>query len=241
MLCKYAIKYIDTMTVVIIIILICVLWSWAFLWNHPNFEKVRYSDIEPHCKSGDLILFHGLDSTNAMYMASYYTHIGIVYRESQDARPVLFEAWNSSAEILYPEEVAHGIAISDLENRVNSYRGYIFYKPLAQAITPEQQERLLAFMNWAYANMHYNPRVIKNGAKKLLLNEQLHTGTNCGEIVYLALIAMGLLSESRIYENRKHHLRWVCALELTDNGNKYLPMAYIWQSYFKLPASVSSK
>jgi hypothetical protein len=176
-----------------------------------------------------------------MYMGSYYTHIGIVYRESQNTRPVLFEAWNSKEEILYPEEVGHGIAISDLENRVNSYRGYIFYKPLARSISAEQQERLFAFMNWAYANMHYNPRVIKNGAKKLLLNDQLNTGTNCGEIVYLALIAMGLLLESRLYENRKHHLRWVCALDHTDNGNKYLPMTYIWQNYFKLPTGFTNK
>lgn len=224
-------------TVLIVLIIIVILWCWNFLWVHPAYDKVAYREIEPFCKSGDLILFHGLDSINAAYMGSYYTHIGMVYRSTPTARPLLFEAWNSSEEVLFPKEIGHGIAITDLENRVQSYRGYVFYKPLAHGITQDQNMRLHTFMQWAYKNMYYNTRVISNGAKKILLNDPLRHGTNCGELIYIALIAMGILADARTTENRKHHLRWVCGLESTDNGNLYLPIKYIWQDYFKLPSA----
>lgn len=223
--------------VFIIVIIIFILWCWNFLWNHPAYDKVAYHEIEPFCKSGDLILFHGLDSINAMYIGSYYTHIGMIYRSSPTDRPLLFEAWNSSEEVLYPKEISHGIAISDLENRIQSYRGYVFYKPLAHELTLKQNALLYSFMQWAYNNMHYNTRVIKNGVKKLLLNDMLRRGTNCGELMYITMITIGLLAEMRINENRKHHLRWVCSLENTDDGNSYMPIKYIWQNYFVLPST----
>lgn len=221
--------------IVIIIILIKLIWCWNFLANHPTFEKQQYADIEPYCKTGDLILFHGLDNNNAVYIGCYYTHIGIIYRETPYSRPYLFEAWNPHHDILYPNEVAHGMAFTDLEHRLLSYRGYVFYKPLEYEISQQTNEDFYKFIYWAMCHMKYNPRVISNGIKKLIFNDKLRTGTNCGEIVYLSLIKLGLLGLPRLYENRKHHLRWLSNLEQTDTYNKYLTPTYIWQDYFRIP------
>jgi hypothetical protein len=218
----------------LIIIIIILIWIWYFNFNHPKCKKIKYEDIEPYCKTGDLILFHGLDNYNSVFIGSYYTHIGIIYRENQYTCPYIFEAWNPVYENLYPNDIAHGMAFVDLENRINSYRGYIFYKPLEKPIDPYINEGFYNFIYWAMYNMKYNPNVFSNAFKKLVFNDDLRIGTNCGEIVYISLIKLGLLKPERFYENRKYHLKWLCNLINTDINNKYLPISYIWQNYFKI-------
>jgi hypothetical protein len=208
--------------------------------NHPQYDKIRYADIEPNCKTGDLILFHCLDNMNAAFMGSYYTHIGIVYRESPQSRPYIYEAWNPYYEIYYPKEIAHGMAFTDLENRISSYRGYVFYKPFANHVSKIANVDFYKFIYWGMQNMKYNRKVIENGINKLVFNDQIRKGINCGELVYLSLIKLGILDESRFYENRKHHLRWVCNLVDTDDGGHYLPISYIWQNYFIIRQNYSS-
>ena len=218
-----------------LIVLIIVVWCWTFLLNHPNAKKLNYADIADSCKTGDLILFHALDNINALFIGGYYTHVGIVYRATQRSRPYIFEAWNPTESDRHPADIARGIALSDLENRIQSYRGYVFYKPLIYPVPQELSCGFYTFIKWALANMHYHTRVISNGASKLLLNDGLRVGTNCGELVYLSLIKLGLLNQDRIRENRKHHLNWVCSLANTDNGNAYAAPLYLWQDYFLLP------
>jgi hypothetical protein len=215
----------------IIIFIILIIWYWNFIHNHPKFPKIKYSDLNP--KTGDLVLFHGLDNMNAAFIGCYYTHIGIVYRESATSRPYIFEAWNQKHEILYPKEVSNGMAFVDLENRLNSYRGYVFYKPLAKPVSKQANLYLRDFINWAMNNMKYNPDVFRNGINKMLFNDPLRIGTNCGEIVYLSLIKLGLLNISKFKKNRRYHLRDMCYLINTDANNWYLPISYVWQNYFK--------
>jgi hypothetical protein len=222
------------MIYIIILLIIILIWCWNLLCNHPKFKKIQYKEIEPYCKTGDLILFHGLDNYNSIFIGCYYTHMGIIYRETPTSRPYLFEAWNPKHEVMYPKEIKHGMAFTDLENRIESYRGYIFYKPLKYPIDNFKNEIFYEFIYWAMNNMKYNTKVISNGLNKLLFNDCLRLGTNCGEIVYLSLIKLGLLNLDRFYENRKHHLLWVSNLTKTDNDNCYLPIIYIWQNYFHI-------
>lgn len=220
--------------IIAIIILIKLILCYNMLLNHPKAEKVKYSEIEQNCKTGDLILFHGLDNINGIFIGCYFTHIGIVYRESSYTRPYIFEAWNPKLGILYPQEISNGIAFTDLENRLNSYRGYVFYKPLEMAVLPIVNAEFYKFIYTAVKKMKYNNNVIQNGINKLLFNDQLRIGTNCGELVYLSLMKLGIIKTSNFHINRKHHLREMCYLEDTDTGNKYLPISYVWQNYFIL-------
>jgi hypothetical protein len=157
-----------------------------------------------------------------------------VYRETPTSRPYIFEAWNSSQEVMYPDEIKHGIAFTDLENRMSSYRGYIFYKQLSHQVSPGANMDFYGFIYWAMHNMKYNEHVILNGISKYIFNDSLRVGTNCGEIVYLSLIKLGILSPQRFHENRKHHLRDMCNITQTDSGNNYLPILYVWQNYFTI-------
>ena len=200
-----------------IIIIIIVVWCWYFLWNHPNYNIVRWKDIQYKCKTGDLILFHGLDNYNSIFTGCYYGHIGIVYRKTPKSKPYLFEAWNPVNEKFYPSEVRHGIAFTDLDNRIKTYRGYVFYKPLMHQIPDSINIEFYNFIYWAVHNMKYNTKVIRNGINKLLLNDKLKVGTNCGELAYLSLIKLGLLNLENLHNNNKHHLNWTCNIKNLDN------------------------
>jgi hypothetical protein len=167
-------------------------------------------------------------------MGNYYTHVGIIYRENNYSRPYIFEAWNPLNEKLFPSELSNGISFIDLKTRINGYRGYIFYKPLEKPIHPYLNEGFYNFIYWAVCNTKYNPNVFSNAINKLVFNHSLRIGTNCGEIVYMSLIKLGLLHPERFYQNRKYHLKWICNLIQTDTDNKYLPISYIWQEYFKI-------
>lgn len=217
---------------IIVIIFILLLWCWNFLWNHPNYKIKKWQEIESKCKTGDLILFHPLDNYNPIFIGCYYGHIGIIYRESPNSPPYLFEAWNPLGEKFYPYDFNHGMAFTDLYHRLISYRGYIFYKELKYNILPEVNKDFYDFIYWAMGNMKYNPHVIQNGFKKLVFNDPLRINTNCSELVYLSLIKLGLLNKNKFIENRKYHLKWLSNLKDMDNGNKYLDPVYIWQEYF---------
>lgn len=216
------------------LIIIIIIWCWILLLGHPKVKKVIYADIVDSCKTGDLVLFHALDNINSLFIGCYYTHVGVVYRATPNSRPYIFEAWNPTESDRHPVEIAHGIALSELENRIQSYRGYVFYKPLVHPVPQQSIDDFYKFIEWALINMHYHTKVIRNGASKLLLNDSLRIGTNCGELAYLSLIKLGLLKTTRLRENRKHHLRWICSLAATDNGNAYMPPVYLWQDYFRL-------
>jgi len=219
----------------ILIILICkAIWCWYFLWNHPQYNITTWDNIESLCKTGDLILFHGLDNCNPIFIGCYYGHIGIVYRETPNSKPYIFEAWNPVNEKYYPSEISHGIAFVDLKTRINSYRGYVFYKPLMWHISQETNVQFYDFIYWAVHNMKYNARVIRNGINKLLFNDKLRVGTNCGELVYLSLIKLGLLDQKKFHNNSKYHLKWLCNLTNLDDGNMYLRPVYVWQKYFEI-------
>jgi hypothetical protein len=220
------------MLALIIIIIIVALWCWNFLWNHPKFKIRKWQDIESRCKSGDIILFHGLDNYAPLFIGCYYGHIGIVYRENQESPPYIFEAWNPTNEKFYPSEFNHGMAFSELRHRALSYRGYIFYKELQHRIPHYTNVQFYQFIYWAMGALKYNPSVVRNGIRKFIFNDDLRIGTNCGELVYMSLINIGLLNFTKLKENRKHHLKWLCGLEHTDDGNRYLEPVYIWQEYF---------
>lgn len=211
-----------------VFLLLIAIWCYFFLGKHPTVSEVSLDIVLRRANTGDLILFHALDNINAALIGSYYTHVGIVYRSAEGV--YLFEAWNPMESTNHPREWAHGIALVDLEQRLSSYRGYVYWKRLAHP--PQDSERLYDFIYWSLANMKYDTQVIRNGVRKLIFNERLKKKTNCGELVYLALIRLGLLHPSRFYQNRKYHLRWVCDLTHLDNGNRYAPPVYVPQPYF---------
>ena len=175
--------------------------------NHPQFVVKKYIDIAPNVKTGDLIMFRGLDNAHSLFIGCYYTHIGIVWIDPEDPNqmPMIFEAFNPKTMQFAPVETPNGITLSQLEHRMNTYRGYCFYKELEHPIT--DINILMGFkdyIKYCQENMYYEGNVICSGLSKIIGNDHLRINTNCGEFTYMCLIKLGLLSDEYIENNRKH-------------------------------------
>lgn len=216
-----------------VLIIIIIIWIYYIYLNHPNFKVVQYASIRHKFKTGDLILFHALDNLNPIFTGSYYGHIGIVYLDpdTPNAKPQIFEAFRPSGMPFYPKKFKNGISLACLKQRLNSYRGYCFYKELETPISKELQRDFRSLIDYALSNMEYRNDVVINGIEKLLFGDCLRNGTNCGELVYLSLIKLGILPENALDENRKHHLIYTSQLKQTST-NRYLTPVYVLSSYF---------
>lgn len=213
-------------------IIICIiLWIYYIYLSHPKFKTYEFDELKHKFKTGDIILFHALDNINPIFIGTYYGHIGIIYIDPNDnkQKPYIFEAFNPGTMPFFPNECQSGVVLVDLEHRLNSYRGYCFYKELQNPVDIKLQTEFKDFIDYALTNMYYNQSVISNGISKLIFNEELHHGTNCAELVYLSLIKLGILDIDNLSCNRKHHLSWLA--NLTDGYNEPV---YILSNYFKL-------
>lgn len=222
-----------TITVIVVIILI---YIYYVKLAHPNYKKTTWNEIKDKVKSGDLILFSALDSINQIFMGSYYTHIGVVYRETPESIPMFVESFNPYHTPFYPKEFKSGIAIVDLEHRMNTYRGYLFYKELAKPISEDQNRELWEFAKYSKENMEYDENVIENEIMKMILNTPFTLKTNCGQLVTLILIKIGLLGIDHFHNRRKHHLIYTAGLKRV-RGNSYKTPVYVYSEYY-LPAPI---
>jgi hypothetical protein len=78
-------------------------------------------------------------------------------------------------------------------------------------------------MQYARSNMHYNDDVLYTGMQRLLgLN--YNNGSNCGELVYLSLIKLGLLPSDAVNNNICHNLLYTVYIEKLINNYYHLPI-----------------
>jgi hypothetical protein len=220
--------------ILIIITFIVLIYIYSLKLSHPDYPIVTYNDIKHKVKSGDLVLFVSLDTINQLYMGSYYTHIGVVYRPNPMATPVLVESFNNFKMPFYPKDFSTGVATCDLETRMNTYRGFIVYKELAKPITEQANLDFLDFIAYARANMKYDYNVVLGEVGKILFNTPFTNITNCGQFTTLILIKLNLLDLSHFKNRQKHHLVWTSNLQRVKN-NYYRSPVYIYSEYFKVP------
>ncbi len=219
----------NSIMIVVIIIIIYVLYMNHKMSPH---ECVHYNDVEPHLKTGDMILFHALNNYYAPIIGSYYTHVGIIYRGPYTGNePYILEAaavdmmpfygGNSAISNENGRGNGKGIMFTSFKERLHRYLGYIVYKPLEKPVSKEHQENFPEFVEFCMKKMYYNYTPFRHSLSKLFLNEPCGYSTNCGEIVFLALIRLGLLDVSRYSTPMMHYLRYVCAVTELDGGNCY--------------------
>lgn len=220
------------LTTLIIIVIIILIYVYNVKLAHPNYKKITWNEIKDRVKSGDLLLFSALDSVNQIFMGSYYTHIGVIYRETPESTPMFVESFNPYHTPFYPKEFKSGIAVCDLEHRMNTYRGYIFYKELTKPVSEKQNTQFKEFIEYARENMEYDKNVIENEITKIILNTPFNTKTNCGQFTTLILIKMGLLGMEHFKNRRKHHLQYTSKLKRV-NGNSYKTPVYVFSEYYK--------
>ena len=214
-----------------IIIIIVMMWTYYMEHHHPIYEEMWIDDIIAKAKTGDLILFKSTDHYNSSIIISYFTHIGVVWRPSNQP-PMLFEAAGTTGMTLYDNENKAGIFCTDLETRLSRYNGMLFYKELNKSIPESIDHSFSDFITYAKTNMYYNYNVITNGIKKGLSLERCNLGTNCGEIAFLSLIKLGILSSEQYNTRVFHHLHWISNLEAASNDYCYLSLKKIRISPF---------
>ncbi len=220
------------MSCIAAVICVVVVWIWYIYLCHPNFEEYEYSEIAGRLKTGDIILFHALDNCFPIGIGCYYGHIGLVY-VAPDKQPYILEAFNPERMPYYPEANRHGIIMTPAGRRLQTFRGYTFYKELTTPIV--DATTLTAFDDFVkFANRHmfYERSVVSNAITKLLFNDSLRLGTNCAELVYLGLIVLNILPKDAFDQNNKHHLLYLANLQETCT-NSYKEPVYVMSNYFK--------
>lgn len=201
----------------IVVIFICLFWSWYMLVNHPKLICRSYDDLT--FKTGDMILFHAYDNINPVFICSYWGHVGIVFHD-ENGKSMLFEAARTTNMKICPEYNKCGIMITDLKTRLEKYPGLIACKFLNRPVSKVINDGFLEFIKYAKREMYYNDDVIYNGLKKIK-GEKLNIATNCGELVTLSLVKLGLIPEQTLNEKIAHHLLYVSHLKKLQN-NYYL-------------------
>jgi hypothetical protein len=163
---------------------------------------------------------------------SYITHIGVIYRKDKHSKPIFVESFNPYDKKQYhPDVLKSGIAVCDLENRINSYRGYIIYKELEKPISEHANIDFLDFIKYAKKHMEYDEFVIRNEIEKIFCNTPFANQTNCGQFTELILMKTGLLPMDNFTNRRKHHLMYTSSLTKVQN-NEYKTPIFVCPNYY---------
>lgn len=218
-----------------ICVVIFLIYVYYIYISHPKLKILEYNALRHRFKTGDIILFHGLDNINPIFIGCYYGHVGIIYVDPDSSKQYLFEAFSPNNMKFCPPSIKNGIGLVDLEHRLNSYRGYSFYKELAYPVSIDIQRGFKEFINYSIKNMQYREEVILNAIEKIFFNQCLYNGTNCGELVWLSLIKLGLINCSVLENNRILHLHTVCNINEVNNNFYYSPV-YVLSNYLKIHA-----
>lgn len=165
-------------------------------------------------KTGDIILFKAYNNFNSIFIGSYFGHIGIVFIDPSDPTqtPLLFEANGVEHAPLKDHHSRDGIYLTPLEDRIKKYKGRCFLKPLNDDISLSTIIEFKQFIEYALDNMYYHYSVVSDGIKKGLAIERCTNGTNCGQLVFLSLIKLGILDIDYYDKPITIHLKWVANL-----------------------------
>jgi hypothetical protein len=190
---------------------------WFMVYKDPNimadlFERIKF-------KTGDIIVFHAYDNINPMFIGSYWGHIGVVFVDPDDPyKPMLFEAAMTDNMPHCPSYNKTGIMITNLKDRLEKYKGLVAFKELNVPIIDGLIRGFKEFIIYARSHMYYEKHVFQNGVAKKMGCVFNH-GTNCGELVFLSLVKLGLLPMSKLKDCIAHHLRYVASLTTLQNNS----------------------
>ena len=208
-----------------LVIIILIIYIYQIQYSAYPCEKMFIDEALPHFRTGDIILFKASNNFNSIVTTSYFGHMGMIY--VCDGVPMLFEANGIEHMNLKPHHNGRGVFLSPVCDRIKKYKGRCYWKPLNKEIDPLIAFEFGKFIQYALKNMYYDTQVIQSGFKKLLGLERCCNGTNCGEIVFLALIKLNLLSIEEYDVQRLNHLKYTSNITELSNDYRYLPLIEI--------------
>lgn len=207
-----------------VIVVVIMWWIYSMQYANVYYEKVFLDDVKHLFKTGDLILFKASDNFNSIFHGSYFGHVGIIYMNGDI--PMLFEANGIEYMPLRPHHSKSGIFITPVASRISKYKGRCFWKQLAYPVDQEIIKGFEEFITYALENFKYDKHLFQSGFKKCLGVQKCNKETDCGSIVFLSLIKLGLIPVEEYDKNIWHHLIHVNNLTNLQNN------------YFKTPLEV---
>lgn len=201
----------------VIAVILVIWWVWYMTLCYPDYESVNWENLTG-IKTGDLLLFKALDNFNAPIIGCFFTHVGIVWVDPDTAVPYLFEIAPARQMPLLPHHNKKGVFLSPLKDRVTRYKGFLAYKKFDGVVPEDRVRAFVPFMQYAMDNFTYEYRPFQNAIRKFF-GEKVNATMNCGEMVYVSLIRLGILPLHAHGTPMGHHLRSVSYMKSTPAGN----------------------
>ena len=221
----------------LIVLIILFLYIYYIQYDKGDYDKIFLNDLvnSNYLKTGDIITFKAYNNFNSVIMGNYYSHIGIIYIDPDDEKktPLLFEANGVEKMYLMKHHNKNGIFLSPVKERIEKYKGRAFYKRLNDEIDDEKIKDFKHFIDYCLENMSYDYNLLQSALKKKTNIEKCGKLTNCGELVFLSLIKLGLFSMKEYNVPCFHYLKWVSNIKELPNGNSYNDQLEIVDHSFK--------
>ena len=207
-----------------VILTVIIIWIYCMQFHKISTEHRIFADDlhSDFLKTGDMILFKAYNNFNSIFHGSYFGHVGIVYILNNI--PMLFEANGLERVPLRDHHSKRGVFLTPLIDRIKKYKGRCFWKPLNKAVPLETIENFKHFIKYGLENFEYDYNLVTGCLKRALGISKCGKGTDCGQLVFLSLLKLGLLDMSEHETPRLHHLRYVCNVTKLQNEYRYLPL-----------------
>lgn len=203
----------------VILVIVILVYVWNMQYTDIKCKKYFLDDVI--FKTGDIILFKAYNNYNSIFIGNYFGHMGIVLRDPDTHELMIFEANGIENMPLKPHHNKNGVFYSKLEDRIRKYKGRVFVKQLEKSVKPEDEIALKEFVVFATQNMQYEKNIFRAVMHRYFSGSKCNFRTNCGEIVFLSLIKLGLLDLDEYDTPTIHYLKWMCKLRYV-NMNRYL-------------------
>lgn len=154
-------------------------------------------------KQGDIILFKGQGLFSRLIMAApgaSFSHVGMYVRFGRHS--CLFESTSLGIlQDIITDQRINGVQLVPFEQRVNTYEGEVFHRPILGPRTATQHRLLEEFINLHYAKPYEKSmRELANAELDLPLpwelNKEDDSSLFCSETAAYALRAMGLMENT---------------------------------------------
>lgn len=195
------------------VIVIFIIYVWQIQFTYIKTPSIHIEDLinSKKLRTGDLILFKASNNFNAVFIASYFTHIGLVWINPETEEPMLFEANGIENMNLRDHHPKNGLFLTPVKERIAKYKGRCWLKRLDSnfIICSKTLDCFNKFMKQCLTNAFYDTKVFKAGFNKFIGAKKCDWATNCGDLVFCSLIKLGIIPIEEYDAGYWHHLLYV--------------------------------
>jgi hypothetical protein len=129
------------------------------------YPRVKVSDLYPHLKPGDVLLFKSATALQACITHEPFDHVAVVVRvggvlclsEAQPGSAIMPGRSAAGAPTSTHQTLPSGAAAAPLLTRLKYYNGSVYVMRLSRPLSPDSEERLCAEAGRLHAAKHAYP------------------------------------------------------------------------------------